>query len=75
MWGAFTLGTVGAYEVRHNPWLSVRSIAMLMCALTLMIIAVRLAQDQLGLGFALFLGWTIYIPALLKIDCLSKTQR
>ena len=75
MWGAFALGTSGAYEVRQNPWLTVRSIALLMCALTLMIVAVRLVQEQLGLRFALFLGWIICVPALFKIDFFSKTQR
>ena len=75
MWGAFALGTLGAYEVRQNPWLTVRSIALLMCALTLMIVAVRLVQEQLGLRFGLFLGWTICVPALFKIDFFSKTQR
>lgn len=62
------LGTVGAYEVRHNLCLLVRSVPALMCALTPMIIVTRLTQEHIGLGFALFLGWMIYIPALIFIN-------
>ena len=62
------LGTVGAYEVRHNLWLLVRSVPVLMCALTPLIIITRTTQEQIGLGFALLLGWMIYIPILVFIN-------
>jgi len=68
------LGTVGAYEVRHNLWLLVRSAPALMCALTPMVIVTRLTQDQMGLGFALFLGWMIYIPVLILVNRQPKSS-
>ena len=68
------LGTVGAYEVRHNLWLLVRSVPTLMCALTPMIIVTRLTQEHIGLGFALLLGWMIYIPILILINRQPKSS-
>lgn len=68
------LGTVGAYEVRHNLWILVRSAPVLLCALTLMVIVTRLTQDHIGLGFALLLGWIIYIPVLIIIHRHPKSS-
>lgn len=68
------LGTVGAYEVRHNLWVLVRSTLVLMCALTLMVIVTRITQDDIGLGFALLLGWMIYIPALIITNRQPKSS-
>lgn len=59
------LSTVGAYEVRRDLWLLVGTVPRLMCALVPLMVVVRLAQPTFGLGFALVLGWAVFVPILL----------
>ncbi len=58
------LGTVGAYEVRRNLWILVRSVPNLMCALIPLMIVVRIAQSHVGLPGAFVLGWMVFLPIL-----------
>lgn len=58
------LGTVGAYEVRHNLWVLVRTVPNLMCALIPLMIVVRMAQASVGLPGAFVLGWMVFLPIL-----------
>lgn len=56
------LGTVGAYEVRHDLWILVRTVPVLMCSLTVMIVVTYLAQKVWGLGGGLAMGWLALLP-------------
>lgn len=58
------LGTVGAYEVRRNLWILVRSVPTLMCALIPLMIVVRIAQTYVGLLGAFAFGWIVFLPIL-----------
>ena len=61
------LSTVGAYEVRRDLWLLARTVPTLMCALIPLMVVVRLTQPTMGLGFALMLGWLVFVPILLLL--------
>ena len=51
------VGVLTAYEARHSLRTVCRQIHALMLAFVPMVITIRLAQDHVGLGLALLLGW------------------
>ncbi|MDA0711901.1 MAG: hypothetical protein O3B73_17010 [bacterium] len=62
------LGTVGAYEVRHDLWILVRSVPVLMCSLTVLLGVTHVGQAAWGLGGGLALGWLAFLPIVLWIQ-------
>ena len=61
------VGLVAAYEARHSLWTINRRIPVLMLAMVPMMIACRLAQDSIGLGLSLALGWIAFLSVLIPM--------
>ena len=55
------VGVVAAYESRRCLWTMGRQIPVIMLSMAPMIVTVYLAQDTLGVGYALALGWLVYL--------------
>ena len=55
---------VGMYEARHSLWTVCRQIPAMMVAAIPMMCAARLTQDALGLGWALAIGWAVFLAVL-----------
>ena len=62
------LGAVGAYEVRNDLWILVRTVPVLMCSLTVLIVVTFLGQRVWGLGGGLAMGWVVFLPIVLWIQ-------
>lgn len=62
------LGTVGAYEVRHDLWILVRTVPVLMCSLTVFIVVAYLTQQVWGLGVGVMMGWVVFMPIVLWLQ-------
>jgi hypothetical protein len=62
------LGTVGAYEVRNDLWILVRTVPVLMCSLTVLIVVAHLAQGTWGLHGGLMMGWLAFLPIVLWVQ-------
>lgn len=59
------VSTVGAYEVRRDLWILVRTVPTLMCALIPLMAVVRTVQEHIGLAGGLILGWLVFLPILI----------
>jgi hypothetical protein len=62
------LGTVGAYEVRNDLLILARTVPVLMCSLTVLIVVTFLGQRVWGLGGGLVMGWLVFLPIVLWIQ-------
>jgi len=62
------LGTVGAYEVRNDLRILARTVPVLMCSLTVLIVVTFLGQHVWGLGWGLVMGWVVFLPIVLWIQ-------
>ena len=62
------LGTVGAYEVRNDLWILVRTVPVLMCSLTVLIVVTYLVQGRLGLQGGLMVGWLVFLPIVFWVQ-------
>lgn len=58
------MGTIAAYEARHSLWTLTRQVPVLMAMFLPMMAAVLLTEDRIGLGWALALGWAVYLAML-----------
>jgi len=65
------VGVVTAYEARHSLWTICRQIPIVMMVMTPTMVTCRLAQDKLGLGVALALGWCVFLAILIPITLRS----
>ena len=58
------VGVVAAYEARHSLWRMCRQIPIVMLTMGPMIAVVRYAEEPLGLGGALAVGWLVMLAIL-----------
>lgn len=68
------VSTVGAYEVRRDLWILVRTVPTLMCALIPLMVVVRTVQEHIGLAGGLALGWCVFLPILLWMQRPSRVR-
>lgn len=61
------LSIVTAYEARHSLWAVCRQLQVLVIAIIPMMATVHLAQDALGLGLAIMVGWISLLVVLLPM--------
>lgn len=59
------MGTIGSYEARFGLWTYVRQGPVIMVSMSVMMAAGYLAQDRLGLGGALAIGWLAFLAVFL----------
>jgi len=62
------LSTVGAYEVRHDLWILVRTVPVLMCSLTVLMIMTFLGQQIWSVGGGLVMGWVAFLPIIFWVQ-------
>jgi len=62
------LSTVGAYEVRHDLWILVRAVPVLMCSLTVLMAVTFLGQHVWGVSGGLVAGWIVFLPIIFWIQ-------
>ena len=62
------LSTVGAYEVRHDLWILVRTVPVLMCSLTMLMVMTFLGQRVWGVPVGLAMGWVVFLPIIFWIQ-------
>jgi len=58
------VGVFAVYEARHSLWTLGRASSRLLILLPVLLIATKLMQHWVGLGWALALGWLAYLVAL-----------
>lgn len=69
------VGVVASYEARYSLWANLRSILVLMLAMTPMLIVSRLTQESLGLGGSIALGWIAFVTALIPLSRLILSKK
>ena len=68
------VGVVAAYEARGCLWTMGRQIPVIMLSMAPMIAAVYLAQDSLGVGYALALGWLVYLAVFTPLSLTRQRE-
>lgn len=58
---------VAAYEARHCLWTICRQIPLCMMTMIPMLITLRLLQPYIGLGYALMVGWCLFLTLLIPL--------
>ncbi|MBI5833388.1 MAG: hypothetical protein HZB16_13905 [Armatimonadetes bacterium] len=61
------ISSVGSYEARHSLWTLVRQFPVTMITITPMLIACRLCQSHLPLGWTLAVGWLAFAAAFVPL--------
>lgn len=59
------VGVIAAYEARTCLWTISRQIPVIILTLLPMIMICRIAQEWIGLGFSLLLGWPVFLIGLI----------
>lgn len=61
------VGLITAYEARHSLWTISRQIPIFMAPMICMMAAIRLAQEPWGIGWALLIGWAVFLAILVPV--------
>jgi hypothetical protein len=61
------VGVVTAYEARHSLWTICRQMPVIILTLLSMVVTLRLLQGTLGIGWAMAVGWAVFMVVLIPL--------
>lgn len=68
------VGVFAAYETRRSLWTTCRQMPVLMMLFSTMMIILRVAQNRLGLGLSLLMGWALLLSILIPLFMSTMKQ-